>query len=676
MELKIISIILYPNDPELKPRFIKFDENKVNVITGYSQRGKSAIISILDYCLGSSECNIPIGTIRDKVDKFAIYISVNNEKIFLARDCPSADNRVSEVMYFYNIHEKGENPSLRTNAWIKDASQYKQNREFVKNFLGVIAGFENIPVKTNLEKDDSPISFRDTTAFQFQPQNIIANPTTIFYNTDTFEHLTKLRTLFPLALGYKSYQIIRLEKEIETLAKEEGEKSKKLDELRKLYENWQSDIYEYYTRGISLGLTNADINIDLSKVDLIKNELIGIVYKVKNNQFLQEGSSLRYTEKLDELDILRTDLTRKLDSVKVDLQKIQQFDRSKDLYVSEVAVEIDNRLKPIDWFLQQKGSNICPFCDSTSEKALNELLYLKEEKQKNETVLKESKLMTFSFEKEKNTYKNDIISLEKEISKIDRNIEILLNENKEYHKQFQEIYEFVGKMEHVIHNLNRISPSGDLAEELAALSKELEIKRKNLKKLNEKFDKELCLNKVSATIDNYIKLLPIENKENKKVRLDPEKSVGIKIEDTKTNSINFLSKLGSGANHMCYHLATLLGLHEYFLKLPETSKINYIPSFLVLDQPSQVYFPEDFSYSKRDIEGKSPERVSEDIENTTKIFNACSKFMERTNFQTQIIILEHAPVSTWDKIEHIHLVEEWRGELNDYKALIPKDWLL
>ena len=45
MDLKIKNIILYPNDKDLKPRIINFSENKVNVITGYSKRGKSSIIA-------------------------------------------------------------------------------------------------------------------------------------------------------------------------------------------------------------------------------------------------------------------------------------------------------------------------------------------------------------------------------------------------------------------------------------------------------------------------------------------------------------------------------------------------------------------------------------------------------------------------------------------------------
>lgn len=234
----------------------------------------------------------------------------------------------------------------------------------------------------------------------------------------------------------------------------------------------------------------------------------------------------------------------------------------------------------------------------------------------------------------------------------------------------------------------QISPSAALASELAVLRKKLEEKRSELRLLKEKYDKEHCLKKLYSAITEYILMLPIEQREQRTVLIDPDVSVGIRVHDSKTRSINFLYKLGSGANHMCFHIATMLGLHQYFLKLPETGKVNYVPSLLVLDQPSQVYFPENFEglqeqgninevTSENNSSDDVVKEVSEDILNTTMIFNACSKFMQSNNFDTQIIILEHAPRSTWKNVPNINLVEEWRGHLGEeeYNALIPQTWL-
>ena len=673
MKLKIKNIILYPKNKELKPRFIKFEENKVNVITGYSQRGKSALISIIDYCLGSRHCNIPIGLIRNIVDKFAIYIAIENDNVFIARD-----SKETSTMYFHVIKEKGENTIFNTNEWISQKSQYMTNRESVIKYFEGISGFENIPQNDNsfINGFDSPSSFRDTAAFLFQPQNLIANPTTMFFKTDTFEHLKRLKVLFPLVLGYKSFEIMNIEREINHQDREISEKENKFEDLKRRYENWQSDVYEFYSEAIKLGLTNADINIESSTVNQILNELSSIVLNLKDNKIVKVGASLRYSEKLEELEVKRSTLLRQLDDAKINLSKIERFDNSKNSYLNNTVYEINERLKPIDWFIAQKGTNKCPFCESESDKAINELLALRTHQEQNKKIIDKTKSLEYSFENEKNEIKKEIFNNEKLLIIIEKNIDILIQENSKYYN-YKYIYEFAGKIEHIIENINKLSPSSTLAEEIDLLKLELLKNKRKLSLLTKKFDRENSLLKISETIDKYKKLLPIEDKEYKIVHLDPEKSANIRIEDTRTNDVTFLSRIGSGANHMGYHLSTMLGLHEYFWKLSQSNKTNYIPSFLVIDQPSQVYFPEGFPDENDKINKKS-NRVSQDIEDTKKIFVACSEFIKQVNFNTQLIILEHAPSSTWDGVEHMNLVEEWRGakEIHEtnYNALIPMDW--
>ncbi len=677
MDLKIEKIILYSFNRDLNPRILNFDLNKVNVITGYSQRGKSAVISIIDYCLCSGECNIPIGTIRDRVEIFSLIIVMNGKRYFIARENP-LNQKSTDIMYFHQIVDEKNLLLFTTNEWQSYSDDYKHKRENLKGYLSVEAGFENISEHDNYSKNgfDAPVTFRDTSAFQFQTQNIIANPTTLFYNTDSFEHLKRLRILFPLVLGYKSFDILNLEKEIEVLEKEEKDKANKFDESKRFYENWQKEIYEYYSKAITLGLTNADLNIEGTKVDFIKSELLKIISNVQNNKYFIDGSTLRHYEKLNEFENQKLISVRLLNDLRTSLLKLEQFDKSKDVYVNDVANEIENRLKPIDWFINQHGAEKCPFCDSNSTKAIAELLELKSEREKNSKILSDSTSMKFSFEKEKHELRKQIQTEEKKIKAVDANINILLNENSEFQKRLRDIFEYTGKVEQFIDNLSTVSPDGDLFIELEKLKQNIAGKKKNLKTLQDKFNRESSLNKITAIIQEYIRILPIENRSTKRVLLDPEASASIKIEDTQTNNITFLSRIGSGANHMCYHLATILGLHEYFYKLTSEGKRNFIPSFLIIDQPSQVYFPEEFPSTT----DKETSKISEDIENTKLIFNACSKFLERTDFKTQIIILEHASISTWENIDNINLVEEWRGKIDvensNFNALIQKDWLM
>jgi len=675
MKLKIKNIILYPENKQFSPRFITFSEEKINVISGYSQRGKSAIIAIIDYCLASSDCNIPIGLIREKVDKFAIYITFGNKNLFLARDSPHRKSS-TDIMYFHEISGKGDNPIFNTNEWIDNAEDFKTTREYMKRYFNNLSGFENISQNSNSEERNDPAGFRDTVAFLFQPQNIIANPTTIFYKTDTFDHLLKLKSIFPLILGYKSFDIIKLERDINILDREYQDIKKKYETIQFQYQSWSSDVYNYYSQAIELGLTDKNIAIANASIEELKKELHSIITRVKSSQYLKEGSSLRYAKQLDQLDKDRQDAFQKLKSLKTTLFKYEQVDRVKSSYMTDVLYDIDNRLRPISWYLEKEGTNICPFCNSKSDIGINKLLSLRQEQEKVKPIINQFENSLFSFEKERIECKKKIIEKESHILELDKNFNILLNENIIENNKFSSIFEFIGKINNVLDNLEKLEPGNDLSEMINQKKSDIEDKRENLKNLLAKFDKESSLDSLSNFIDCYVRKLPIEDNTNKRVHLDPDKSINIKIEDVRTRNVTFLGKIGSGANHMCYHLATILGLHEYFLQLEKVNKQNFIPSFLVLDQPSQVYFPEGFP-DEKGSSNKSKEKYSKDLSDTRAIFEVCSLFRDRTKGKTQIIILEHASSNVWEGIPNINLIPEWRGEINtkEYNALLPSEWL-
>ena len=680
MKLRIKNIILYPQDKDLMPRFITFNLNKVNVITGYSKRGKSAIIPIIDYCLGSKECNIPIGLIREKVDKFALYLELDGYNVFIALDCPTGA-QTSDIMYFQRIDYKDEYPCFNTNQWIQSAKEFETNKEFIKHFFSNYVGLKDLSENSDSSQNNgfnAPASFRDMTAFEFQSQNIVANPTTMFYNTETYEHFMRLKTLFPLVLGYKSYEILEIENRIEYLEKQLHSKQNKYDDIASRYNNWQQDVYQYYTAAIKYGLTKSKLDINTASVEDISNELKQIIERTHEGDFWAQGASLQHNMQIDSFEQMRLEVARELDKYRTRLAQINRYEQLKHDYHESVMLKELETLAPIDWFLKKEGENKCPFCHSETDTAVLQLLELKEEKDKLTKLSNSSRSFHADFTKEKNNLRNKIESLENELHKIESNIKILADKNKEHYNNLRQAYVFVGKLDTIIEQIKMLSPSSELMSEINQLVAQIATERQQLTLLKKKFDKESCLAQVSKFIDKYIRFLPIEDGANKTVLLDPDTSANIRIKDNVTHNISFLSKIGSGSNHMCYHIATMLGLHHYFLSLKKP-KHNYVPSFLVIDQPSQVYYPESMSDYKQQYSDNDNRYVqrSEDWENTRKIFETCSRFFENTEAQTQIIILEHAPNPTWEGIDNVNEAENWRGsrDENDYEALIPQDWL-
>ena len=74
--MQIRSILLYSLNGEI--RQLPFTPGAVNIITGRSLTGKSAIIDIIDYCLGRSTFAIPEGVIRDTVAWYRDNFHVRN----------------------------------------------------------------------------------------------------------------------------------------------------------------------------------------------------------------------------------------------------------------------------------------------------------------------------------------------------------------------------------------------------------------------------------------------------------------------------------------------------------------------------------------------------------------------------------------------------------------------
>jgi hypothetical protein len=127
---------------------------------------------------------------------------------------------------------------------------------------------------------------------------------------------------------------------------------------------------------------------------------------------------------------------------------------------------------------------------------------------------------------------------------------------------------------------------------------------------------------------------------------------------------DFLWEIGSGANWLSYHVAVVLALHRVFRE----QSTSPVPGFLVLDQPSQVYFPR--KVAKDAPEGDDPKLEDEDLDAVRKVFAVLGDAVKKSKGTFQVLVLDHAGPDVWKGLDGVHLVEEWRGS-----ALVPKEWL-
>jgi hypothetical protein len=143
------------------------------------------------------------------------------------------------------------------------------------------------------------------------------------------------------------------------------------------------------------------------------------------------------------------------------------------------------------------------------------------------------------------------------------------------------------------------------------------------------------------------------------------------IFDLKTVNVHFdlndrmvpMNRTGGGENHLAYHLSALLALHLY-----AAERKSPLPRFLMIDQPTQVYFPSEKSY--RDA-GGSVEKTEQDADMVAvrRLFKILLDYSIVENPKFQIIVTEHANLR--DQWFQDALVEApWTKP----PALVPDDW--
>jgi hypothetical protein len=117
--------------------------------------------------------------------------------------------------------------------------------------------------------------------------------------------------------------------------------------------------------------------------------------------------------------------------------------------------------------------------------------------------------------------------------------------------------------------------------------------------------------------------------------------------------------MGSGANWVSFHLLIHFALHQYFIQTNRP-----VPRFLMIDQPTQAYFP-----PEKDVNNDGLIQESSDEIAVRKIFDFIIDITNKLESNFQVIITDHAHLRT-EKFERC-VREEWRNG----QKLIPQEWL-
>jgi len=235
------------------------------------------------------------------------------------------------------------------------------------------------------------------------------------------------------------------------------------------------------------------------------------------------------------------------------------------------------------------------------------------------------------------------------------------------------VYRFIGSTEQALKILVDLEGEGGLNDRMKSLNREINKINKELDENKRKEPELSTKKKISDYIIKFVQQIGVKGADGTP-RLD-DRELNLKFTHENDAKPDFLWEIGSGENWMAYHLATLLALHGIFLS---RKKNNNVPTFLIIDQPSQVYFPsdtfEDLVNGKINLEEQSKSRRGrrhlDDLESTRQIFRTLARAHKAFKGQLQIIVLDHADKRAWGEQE-LHESGNWRNEAD---FLIPVEW--
>src|SRR5262249_34617312 len=94
--MQLRSISLYSHDGQR--RDILLHPGRLNIITGPSQTGKSALLGIIEFCLGRRSARLPHGPITEKVSWFGLVVEVAGTRAFIGRPQPRGETSTRSML--------------------------------------------------------------------------------------------------------------------------------------------------------------------------------------------------------------------------------------------------------------------------------------------------------------------------------------------------------------------------------------------------------------------------------------------------------------------------------------------------------------------------------------------------------------------------------------------------
>lgn len=640
----IEEIAYYSHDGRV--RKLKFELGNVNIITGASGTGKSAIIQTIDYCFGSSTCEIPV-FITDRVSAVAVKMVKNGTEAVIGRRIRRGTTATSNEMAF----DYGSSCDLPDTAEkLRGVGKRDDARAAIERLLGISDA--KLQSSDSQVEESSRISLRQTTAFMFASKGVIDSERVLLHGLDVPKSAPHIIASLPYFLGAVDADTLQARFRMRGLEKGiEAEERKKAQH--------EKDVTTFDAISAALILEAKSCGMPMPEQLTSKIEILEHLASWRVDAPLTPSSddpspwALHLKRKQD--------VGQRLSKLRRGLREAEDVSRISDDVVVSVSRQ-RNKLQAIDFFGDDKYAQTCPVCSSVTE----------EPSAKQRAI----RAAFSSLTREREVAKRNVPVLDAYKVDISKQIDSLKDEMRSLDIVGRELLaadERVRLEEERSHRASKVSGRVGFFLEHSAKQQPFDESRlkgykEDLQDIESTYGKEATEDKlraaevvISDSASEIFEKLPLEAPCIGTKVVFNSKKPEVTLFDTAARRSYKLVQIGSDQNYLSVHVALLFAMQRFFA---ESS--SPVPGVLIFDQVSRPYFPDQDENSEEAVLSTK----SSDTASLLQYFDFMFKEVERET-GLQVIVLEHAYFSD-DKRYKDAVRYRWRKDGTE--RLIPPEW--
>jgi hypothetical protein len=490
------------------------------------------------------------------------------------------------------------------------------------------------------------VSIRQGLLLCFQKQTEIGSQRFLFHRQAESYVRDALRDTLPYFLGATGPEAASLRRQVVTAKRMLRRAERDLSIAREDDATYSSRMAALADQAHALGLAGGSANGNLA--DVLRAALQPVGAHVPGSEDAQTGDSL-----IGE----RRNLRSQLRSTEAELSLVRQVISEERKTVSEAEIQV-GRLDAVGIVasVEDAESSTCPLCAqdlADPDPTVRELLVLQEALKAGVDASSASQPRRESVAAGLEARRADLIE--------GLRVNTLALEASESAERTQQSQQNLHEQRiflrgRITQELAREDDEDESIPELERLVRERQDRVSALEALLDEIDVETALREILDAISDdmtvWSQRLQLEHAEGQ-VRLDLSSLTVVAMTPSGRRP---LTRIGSAENWIGYHLVAHLALHRWL-----ALENRPVPRFIMFDQPSQAFFPEEVS--------DSSQLEDADWEAVRRQFTLLRDVVGDLSGELQIVVCDHANlVDDWFQDS---LIGNWRGGL----ALIPEEWL-